>query len=96
MPHLRHRERIPGDQERLGPYFPHRAGLVCTGEGRFDVVIGAVGLLDGANVDHAIALLSDEPPGDLRYLDERLTDALRDALRIADSRGRRLNDPDQP
>ncbi|MFJ3620929.1 hypothetical protein ACIPSH_22675 [Streptomyces iakyrus] len=34
-------------------------------------------------------------PGDLRYLAERLTEALRDALRIAESRGRRLNPSDQ-
>ncbi|MEU2915464.1 hypothetical protein ACWCQ0_21235 [Streptomyces massasporeus] len=45
-------------------------------------------------VDHASALLPDEPPGDLRYLAERLTEALRDALRIAESRGRRLSHPD--
>lgn len=42
-------------------------------------------------VDHALALLPDTQPGDLRYLAERLTEALRDALRIAESRGRRLN-----
>lgn len=48
-------------------------------------------------VDHAIALPPpDEQPGDLRYLAERLTEALRDALRIAESRGRRLNHSDQP
>ena len=46
-------------------------------------------------VDHALALLPDEQPGDLRYLAERLTEALRDALRIAESRGRRLNHLDQ-
>ncbi|GHC71386.1 hypothetical protein RFN57_22875 [Streptomyces violaceochromogenes] len=53
--------------------------------------------LHGGNqlVDHAIALLPDEPPGDLRYLAERLTEALRDAPRIAESRGRRLKHSDQ-
>lgn len=45
-------------------------------------------------VGHALALLPDAPPGDLRYLAERLTEALRDALRIAESRGRRLDRPD--
>ncbi|MFD7710114.1 hypothetical protein ACFV6E_17700 [Streptomyces sp. NPDC059785] len=39
---------------------------------------------------HADALLPDTPPGDLRHLAECLTGALRDALRIAESRGRRL------
>ncbi|MFF0008741.1 hypothetical protein ACFYQT_35635 [Streptomyces tibetensis] len=48
-----------------------------------------------ALVAHAIALLPDEQPGDLRYLAESLTEALRDALRIAESRGRRLNHSDQ-
>ncbi|GGX15996.1 hypothetical protein [Streptomyces lomondensis] len=42
-------------------------------------------------VEHALALLPGTPPSDLRYLAERLTEALRDALRIADSRGRRLD-----
>ncbi|GAA2652096.1 hypothetical protein [Streptomyces vastus] len=40
---------------------------------------------------HAHAMLPDTPPGDLRFLAERLTEALRDALRVAESRGRRLN-----
>ncbi|MFA3876575.1 hypothetical protein ABS735_23270 [Streptomyces sp. MMCC 100] len=31
------------------------------------------------------------PHGELRYLAERLTEALADALRVAESRGRRLN-----
>ncbi|MET7319229.1 hypothetical protein [Streptomyces sp. NPDC005549] len=30
------------------------------------------------------------PHGELRYLAERLTEALADALRVAESRGRRL------
>ncbi|MCT9139696.1 hypothetical protein [Streptomyces violarus] len=47
-------------------------------------------------VDHALALLPDTQPGDLRYLAERLTEALRDALRIAESRGRRLSHPNKP
>ncbi|MGW0766902.1 hypothetical protein [Streptomyces sp. NPDC002676] len=40
---------------------------------------------------HAFDLLPDTPPGELRFLAERLTEALRDALRIAESRGRRLS-----
>ncbi|WP_338780873.1 hypothetical protein [Streptomyces sp. DG1A-41] len=47
-------------------------------------------------VDHALSLLPDTQPGDLRHLAERLTEALRDALRIAESRGRRLTDPSKP
>ncbi len=39
---------------------------------------------------HARGLLPDAPPGELRYLAECLTDALADALRVAESRGRRL------
>lgn len=38
---------------------------------------------------HARDMLPDSPPGELRFLAERLTEALRDALRIAESRGRR-------
>ncbi len=34
-------------------------------------------------------------PGELRFLAERLTEALADALRVAESRGRRLNRPDR-
>jgi hypothetical protein len=40
---------------------------------------------------HAHNMLPDTPPGELRFLAERLTDALRDALRVAESRGLRLN-----
>ncbi|WP_328769685.1 hypothetical protein [Streptomyces sp. NBC_00286] len=40
---------------------------------------------------HAHDMLPGTPPGDLRFLAERLTEALRDALRVAESRGRRLN-----
>ncbi|MFD8231122.1 hypothetical protein ACFV20_04395 [Streptomyces sp. NPDC059696] len=47
-------------------------------------------------LNHALALLPDEQPGALRYLAERLTESLRDALRVAESRGRRLNHPDRP
>ncbi|GGY94878.1 hypothetical protein [Streptomyces poonensis] len=36
---------------------------------------------------HADALLPHAPSGDLRHLAECLTEALRDALRIAESRG---------
>lgn len=39
---------------------------------------------------HADGILPDTPRGELRFLAECLTGALRDALRIADSRGRRL------
>ncbi|MET9774783.1 hypothetical protein ABZ023_11045 [Streptomyces sp. NPDC006367] len=39
---------------------------------------------------HARVLLPGTPHGELRYLAERLTEALADALRIAESRGRRL------
>ena len=39
---------------------------------------------------HARALLPDTPHGELRFLAERLTEALADALRVAESRGRRL------
>ncbi|MGW5130752.1 hypothetical protein [Streptomyces sp. NPDC004135] len=38
---------------------------------------------------HADDLLSDATEGQLRYLAERLTEALRDVLRVAESRGRR-------
>ncbi|MBD0840261.1 MULTISPECIES: hypothetical protein [unclassified Streptomyces] len=38
---------------------------------------------------HARGLLPDAPHGELRYLAERLTEALADALRVAESRGRR-------
>ena len=45
---------------------------------------------------HARALLGARTahPGELRYLAHRLTEALRDALRIAESRGDRLADED--
>lgn len=39
---------------------------------------------------HARDLLPRAPSGELRYLAERLTEALADALRVAESRGRRL------
>ncbi|GGZ80575.1 hypothetical protein [Streptomyces bluensis] len=39
---------------------------------------------------HADDILPDAPRGELRFLAECLTGALRDALRVADSRGRRL------
>lgn len=41
-------------------------------------------------LDHARDLLPDAPHGELRFLAERLTEALGDALRVAESRGRRL------
>lgn len=40
---------------------------------------------------HARELLPGTPGGELRFLAERLTEALRDALRVAESRGQRLN-----
>jgi hypothetical protein len=40
---------------------------------------------------HARELLPDTPRGELRFLAERLTEALRDVLRVAESRGQRLN-----
>ncbi|MCI3240579.1 MULTISPECIES: hypothetical protein [Streptomyces] len=39
---------------------------------------------------HAGDLLPCAPPGELRFLAERLAEALRDALRVAESRGLRL------
>lgn len=39
---------------------------------------------------HARGMLRDAPRGELRYLAECLTEALADALRVAESRGRRL------
>ncbi|WP_432080895.1 hypothetical protein [Streptomyces sp. WAC 04229] len=39
---------------------------------------------------HAHDLLARAPHSELRYLAERLTEALADALRVAESRGRRL------
>ncbi|MET8216627.1 hypothetical protein ACFYRD_20950 [Streptomyces hirsutus] len=41
---------------------------------------------------HARGLLPDAPQGELRYLAECLTEALDDALRVAESRGRRLRE----
>ncbi len=40
---------------------------------------------------HARDLLPRTPHGELRYLAERLAEALSDALRVAESRGRRLH-----
>ncbi|PZT69239.1 hypothetical protein DN402_19635 [Streptomyces sp. SW4] len=40
---------------------------------------------------HARGLLPGAPQGELRYLAECLADALADALRVAESRGRRLH-----
>jgi hypothetical protein len=39
---------------------------------------------------HARDLLPDTPPGELRFLAERLTEVLQDAVRVAESRGLRL------
>lgn len=38
---------------------------------------------------HAREMLPNTPPGELRFLAERLTEALQDALRVAESRGLR-------
>ncbi|KUL26585.1 hypothetical protein [Streptomyces regalis] len=46
--------------------------------------------MGGELLAHAHDMLPDTPPGELRFLAERLTEALHDALRIAESRGRRL------
>ncbi|MGW0845548.1 hypothetical protein ACWD26_36525 [Streptomyces sp. NPDC002787] len=40
---------------------------------------------------HAQNLLADTPQGELRFLAERLTEALASALRVAESRGQRLD-----
>jgi hypothetical protein len=47
-------------------------------------------------LDHARELLDDpkDGTGELRFLSARLTEALRDALRVAESRGARLPAPD--
>ena len=47
-------------------------------------------------LEHALEILGDDAqvPADLRILAEKLTGALRDALRVASSRGRRLLAPD--
>jgi hypothetical protein len=47
--------------------------------------------MGGQLLAHAHDMLPDLPPSDLRFLAERLTEALHDALRIAESRGRRLD-----
>ncbi|MDX2938156.1 hypothetical protein [Streptomyces ipomoeae] len=39
---------------------------------------------------HARAILPEAPHGELRFLAERLSEALGDALRVAESRGQRL------
>ncbi|WP_282703124.1 hypothetical protein [Streptomyces sp. CC219B] len=50
------------------------------------VQLGAGGQL----LAHAREILPDAPPGELRFLAECLTQALDDVLRVAQSRGRRL------
>ncbi|CAL9505735.1 hypothetical protein SUDANB105_03506 [Streptomyces sp. enrichment culture] len=40
---------------------------------------------------HAHGILPHAPAGELRFLAERLTEALQDALRVAESRGLRLD-----
>ncbi|WBO69270.1 hypothetical protein [Streptomyces camelliae] len=46
--------------------------------------------MGGHLLAHAREILPDTPPGELRFLAECLTQALDDALRVAESRGRRL------
>ncbi|UXY28856.1 hypothetical protein [Streptomyces sp. HUAS TT20] len=46
--------------------------------------------MGGQLLAHAREILPDTPPGELRFLAECLTHALDDALRVAESRGRRL------
>lgn len=46
--------------------------------------------MGGQLLEHAREILPGTPPGELRFLAECLTKALDDALRVAESRGRRL------
>ncbi|WP_405500458.1 hypothetical protein [Streptomyces niveus] len=48
-------------------------------------------------LDHAAAMLRDDKVStrELRFLSTRLSEALRDALRVAESRGSRLPSPDE-
>jgi hypothetical protein len=50
--------------------------------------------MGGQLLEHAREILPDTPPGELRFLAECLTQALDDALRVAESRGRQLDRPD--
>nr|WP_078642605.1 hypothetical protein [Streptomyces hygroscopicus] len=97
-------------QPRLLPW-PGLAGQPCylvsdaDGEGylsRLADEMEAIQLQMGAElIGHARLLLRDRKANsrELRYLSDRLIEALSDALRIADSRGRRLpvsdDGPDQ-
>lgn len=57
-----------------------------------------VQLLTGATLlDHAAAMLRDDKVStrELRFLSTRLSEALRNALRVAESRGSRLPSPDE-
>ncbi|MGW1018420.1 hypothetical protein [Streptomyces niveus] len=57
-----------------------------------------VQLQTGATLlDHAAAMLRDDKVStrELRFLSTRLSEALRDALRVAESRGSRLPSPDE-
>lgn len=46
--------------------------------------------MGGELLTYARGMLTDAPEGELRYLAQRLTEALQDALRVAESRGHRL------
>ncbi len=93
-------------QPRLLPW-PGPAGQPCylvsdaDGEGylsRLADEMEAVQLQMGTElIGHARLMLRDRKAGarELRYLSERLAEALRDALRIAESRGGRLPVPDE-
>ena len=50
--------------------------------------------MGGRLLAHARDILPDILPGELRFLAECLTQALDDALRVAETRGRRLDRPD--
>ncbi|MFF2645295.1 hypothetical protein ACFVUB_36340 [Streptomyces niveus] len=92
-------------QARLLPW-PGEDGqrsYLVTGDGRSYLSTLAnemeeVQLQTGATLlDHAAAMLRDDRVStrELRFLSTRLSEALRDALRVAESRGSRLPSPDE-
>lgn len=46
--------------------------------------------MGGELLTYARGMLTDASEGELRFLAQRLTEALQDALRVAESRGHRL------